>query len=95
MSDRDVLTKAINSSPNLSVAARRLDVSRRTLQNRMRSAGLPRGQAGRPRRSLSYHGESSGAAGLIAAVAIVGAGVFLYKRYGGKQLSKYGGGTES
>ncbi len=52
MSERDAVVSAINTSRNLGDAARKLGASRRTLQNRMRSYGLPRGKSGRPKESL-------------------------------------------
>lgn len=50
----------------ITVAARRLGVARRTLQNRMRRYGMPRGKAGRPPKRLKRRST-------IARVATVGA----------------------
>ncbi len=54
MSEREAVVAAIQSSKNLGVAARHLGASRRTLQNRMRFYGLPRGQSGRPKETLPF-----------------------------------------
>lgn len=69
MNDRDAVVSAIRTAPNLTVAARKLGASRRTLQNRMREYGLPRGRSGRPKERLPYkHG-----AGFVEALGAVAA----------------------
>ena len=78
MSDRDALIEAIRNSRNLTVAADRLDVSRRTLQNRMREFGLPRGRGGRPKRSLVRSDDGLGV--VVGLVALVGGGL-LFSRW--------------
>lgn len=50
--ERATVERAIRSTPNLGAAAKRLDVARKTLYNRMRSLGLPAGKSGRPKRTL-------------------------------------------
>jgi hypothetical protein len=50
--ERATVEQAIRTTPNLGAAAKRLDVARKTLYNRMRSLGLPAGKSGRPKRSL-------------------------------------------
>ena len=56
---------------NLTNAARKLGVARKTLQNRMRYYGIPRGQSGRRRRKISYS-KRSGLAVLGGAAAALG-----------------------
>lgn len=82
--DRSAVVSAINSSRNLGDAARKLGASRRTLQNRMRAYGIPRGQAGRPKEWLPYKKgwlpNPRGASDLLL-VCGVGAGIFFAVRY--------------
>jgi regulatory Fis family protein len=70
--EREEISGAIRSTPNLGAAARKLDTSRRTLQNRMRYYGMPRGKSGRPRHVLSAHGSGMGA--FVSVAALVGLG---------------------
>lgn len=56
--EHDAITRALKTAPNITEAARQLGASRRTLQNRMRHYGIPRGKAGRPRELLPYGGSS-------------------------------------
>lgn len=78
----DILAAIHDAGGNISKAARRLGVARRTLQARMRSHGIPKGQAGRRKRKISYSRASKGYAVGIAAVAAVVGGVALYRRKG-------------
>jgi len=64
---------------NIGEAARELGASRRTLQNRMREYGMPRGKAGRRKRELPYGKVSGSALGVLGAAAVVGAGALLYR----------------
>jgi transposase-like protein len=73
MDDRKALMAAVNGTKNLNEAARRLGVSRRTLQNRMRAYGLARGRGGRPKRKLSYRKKRSPGWGMVMAAAAAGA----------------------
>lgn len=80
--DRETLLAAIRGTRNLGEAARSLGVSRRTLQNRMRAAGLARGRGGRPKRKLAYSKRAKGwSAGIAAAVGLA-AGALLWRRGG-------------
>jgi hypothetical protein len=76
MADGPEITRAIHDAGNITRAAGRLGVSRRTLQNRMRSAGLPRGRAGRPRKRFRRRANVARvlavSAGVLGAVALVG-----------------------
>jgi hypothetical protein len=50
----DILSAIRDSNGNISRAARKLGVARRTLQNRMRFYGIPKGRAGRRKRKIAY-----------------------------------------
>lgn len=77
--ERRAIVRAIESSPNLDVAARRLGASRRTLLNRKHEYGLPAGQSGRPRALLPQ--SAGGKVGVvIAGAAALGVG-FLVGRW--------------
>ncbi len=78
--DRTAVVSAINSTRNLGDAARKLGASRRTLQNRMREYGIPRGQAGRPKEWLPYKSGGSTVRTVVGGAAIV-AGIVLVARY--------------
>ena len=73
MSDRNEIVAAIRGTKNLNEAAKRLHISRRTLQNRMRAYGLARGQGGRPKRKLSYARKRSPGWGMVMAAGAAGA----------------------
>lgn len=82
-SEREAVVSAISTSPNLGVAARKLGASRRTLQNRMRFYGLPRGHSGRPRQALpKKHGAHMiiGTTDLLL-IGGVGAALFFARRW--------------
>ena len=81
--DRETLLAAIKNTRNLGEAARELGVSRRTLQNRMRKAGIARGRGGRPSRKLSYGKRAKGWSAGLAAVAGLAAGALLWRRGSG------------
>lgn len=66
--ERSEIEQAIRDERTITRAARRLGASRRTLQNRMRRLGLPRGRAGRPPKSLKRRAS-------VARVLAIGAGV--------------------
>ena len=68
MNDRIAILEAIHHTSDLTAAAKRLRVSRRTLQNRMRALGMTRGKAGRRKRKL-YTGKKAmwAAGGAVAA----------------------------
>ena len=74
--ERAAIVDAIKSSRNLNAAADKLDVSRKTLFNRMREYGLPEGRSGRPRTALP-HG-SSGVDIALGVVAIAGLAGIVY-----------------
>ena len=76
MTDRETLVAAVKGSRNLNVAAKRLDVSRRTLQNRMREYDLPRGRGGRPRAELSL-GSGISLGDVAIGLAAIGGGFLL------------------
>ena len=79
--ERAAITEAIRSTRNLGAAARRLGVARKTLYNRMRALGLPRGKAGRPKRKLGRARKLGYATVAVAGVAVV-AGIALSRRSG-------------
>lgn len=68
--ERAAIVQAISSSSNLDDAARKLGASRRTLQNRMRHYGIPRGKSGRPRRKLKYSKKRKAWSVGVAATAV-------------------------
>jgi hypothetical protein len=76
--DRSAVISAINSTPNLNEAAHKLGASRRTLQNRMREYGIPRGKSGRPKEWLPY---KSSTVHTVLGVGAVAAGVILLGRW--------------
>jgi hypothetical protein len=79
VSDRAAVVSAIQGSRNLERAAVRLDVSRKTLYNRMREYQLPAGKSGRPRRLLGSESGQNAAVGL-GALAIIGlVGYLIYR----------------
>lgn len=88
MTDREALVAAVKSTRNLNEAANRLDVSRRTLQNRMREYNLPRGHGGRPRADLAGAGGMS-ISDVAAGVLLIGGGFFL-----GRWLARAGGSKQ-
>lgn len=72
--DRIKILAAIHQTSNYDEAAKKLGISRRTLQNRMRSLGMTRGKAGRPKRKLGYRGKGviwAAAAATVAVSALV------------------------
>jgi hypothetical protein len=79
--DRAAVISAINSTRNLNEAARKLGASRRTLQNRMREYGLPRGKAGRPKEWLPYKRSSSSTVMTVVGVGAVIASVIMLRRW--------------
>lgn len=83
--ERSTIVDALRSSGgNIQVAADELGASRRTLQNRMRQYGMPRGRAGRRRRALPYARRSRIAAGALAVgAALVGALVYATVKHRG------------
>lgn len=85
--ERRAVVEAIQSSPNITEAARKLGASRRTLQNRMRQFGLPPGKSGRPHESLPYKSLIGGwTAGEVAFAAGLGIGAFFVGRWWGKKM---------
>ena len=80
--ERETIIAALkHSGGDIGQAARELGASRRTLQNRMREYGLPRGQAGRRKRKLPYRRSWSGLAtvGLVTLGAV--GGLSLHRRF--------------
>ncbi len=73
--ERAAIARAIESAPNknITIAAERLGASRRTLQNRMRDYGMPKGPSGRPRELLSYNRSPLS----LSTVVVVGVGFAL------------------
>jgi len=77
----DILAAIHDSQGDISVAARKLGVARRTLQNRMRFYSIPKGQAGRRKMKISYGKKRKlYAIGGLAAAGLVG--VALFRRRG-------------
>jgi len=71
--ERPAIVAALRSQGgNIGKAARQLGCSRRTLQNRMREFGLPRGRAGRRRRVLPYRSRTAALGVAGAAVGVLG-----------------------
>lgn len=74
----DIEAAIRDSDGNISKAARKLGVARRTLQNRMRFHGIPKGASGRKKRKITY-GRAKRAfakyAPIGATVAVVAVGV--------------------
>jgi len=94
--DRTAVVSAINSSRNLGEAARKLGASRRTLQNRMREYGIPRGQAGRPKEWLPYKSGSTvktvlGVGAAVAGVVLLGRWLREKERLAGEDTSPLAG----
>jgi transposase-like protein len=76
--DKTAIEAAIkDAGGNISDAARKLGVARRTLQSRMRFFGLPEGRAGRRKMRISYgkrrklYTAGALAAGALVAVAVL------------------------
>lgn len=79
--ERDEILAALRAANgNIGVAARRLGASRRTLQNRMREYGIPRGKSGRRKRALPYGRRSHSLAGIGLAAAGLATGLVLASR---------------
>ena len=78
--DRPKVAAALrDAGGNIGKAAHKLGVSRRTLQNRMRLYGMPRGKAGRRFRKLHYS-RGGNAAGWLAGAAALAGGVYVFSR---------------
>lgn len=78
--DRPTVAAALrDSGDDIGKAAKSLHISRRTLQNRMRLYGMPRGKAGRRFRRLKYSRGGSAATWIAGAAALVG-GVYMFSR---------------
>jgi hypothetical protein len=84
--ERDAVTHALRTAPNITEAARQLGSSRRTLQNRMRHYQIPPGKSGRPRELLPYRSTHVSLGGLLTLAAIAG-GAFLTGRWLQRQAS--------
>ncbi len=78
--DRQAVMAALREAGgNVGKAAKLLNASRRTLQNRMREYGIPEGRTGRPKRHLLYSKKRKlWLAG--GAVAAVGAAILIGRR---------------
>jgi hypothetical protein len=72
---RTEIERTIRDEGSITRAAAALGASRRTLQNRMRAYGMPRGRAGRPRKR--FRRRSSIARAVAVSTAIVGAVVLV------------------
>ena len=70
--ERAAITEAIRGTANLDAAARKLGIARKTLYNRMRALGLPRGKAGRPKRRLGRAKRGAWVAAGAAAAVLTG-----------------------
>jgi len=81
-----ILSAIKDAGDNISAAARRLGVARRTLQSRMRAYGIAKGTPGRRKMKISYskaRGHFRKHKKAYAVGALVGvAGVVLLKRRG-------------
>ena len=76
---KDAVLAAIrDSGGNITKAAKKLGVARRTLQNRMRFYSIPVGKSGRSKRTISYSRRAKGYA--IGAAAVVVGGIVLLGR---------------
>ena len=78
--ERDAITHALRTAPNITEAVRQLGSSRRTLQNRMRHYAIPPGKSGRPRELLPYRSSSVSLGGLLS-LAVVAGGAFVIGRW--------------
>jgi hypothetical protein len=75
--ERQEIVEAINTTPNLAAAARKLNVARKTLFNRMKFYSLPAGKSGRPKHKVGYRKRRAlYTAGALAAGALIGVAVF-------------------
>lgn len=79
--ERSAIVAAINSTPNLTEAAHKLGASRRTLQNRMREYGMPRGKSGRPKEPLPHHRPHIAGTTDLLLLGAVGAGLFFARKF--------------
>lgn len=79
--DRGEIEQALKAEPNITDAAKSLGVARRTLQNRMRSLGMPVGRSGRPTRKLTYSKRRRSYAGWGAAAAALVGGVLVGRHF--------------
>lgn len=75
----DILNAIRDAGNNISKAARKLGVARRTLQARMRFWSIPPGKAGRRKRKITYT-KRARAYGTVAVVAAVVVGGVLLTR---------------
>jgi hypothetical protein len=71
--ERQAIVKALEETPNknITLAAKQLGASRRTLQSRMRDYDMPVGESGRPRHLLPKQ-RTSGFAEVLPGLAVVG-----------------------
>lgn len=79
MSERQDILDAIRDAGTITKAAKRLGIHRRTLQDRMRAHGIPRGKRGRPKRRVRYSRAAKRYAIPTIAAAVVG-GFLLSRR---------------
>lgn len=71
--ERAEIEQAIkDSGDNITKAAERLGVARRTLQNRMRSLGIPEGKRGRRKMRISYRAKKNLYAAGAVGLAVLG-----------------------
>ena len=84
MTDRTAIETALRAANGkMDKAARILNVSRRTLQNRMRELGMSRAKAGRPKRRLYARRARTWGTVAVGTAALVGIGAIIAKS-GGK-----------
>jgi hypothetical protein len=79
--DRKAIEQALEAEGgDITKAARRLHASRRTMQNRMREYGMPRGVAGRVKQPLPYKRNAARLAqALGAGLAVLVGGSYLLR----------------
>lgn len=80
--DKAAILAAIRDTPNLVKAAKRLGIARKTLYNRMKAYGIPKGRSGRPKVKIHYTRRSRRYAfGTVVVATMIGiGGAMLHRR---------------
>lgn len=89
--DKEAVLQALRAADgNVGEAAKALNVSRRTLQNRMREYQLARSKGGRPKFKLKHRRQARRAAGGLGIMAAVAGALLVGSKLGG---GRRGGGS--